>query len=84
MAREIDAPLRFPGAGVAAHPGPDIERAQAFLPTPYQGVSYKPNTWHGGLNVFDKPARLTVFQWLDGTAADEEIVSVPTIRVIER
>ena len=67
-----------------ANGGPDIERAQAFLPTPYQGVSYKPNTWHGGLNVFDKPARLTVFQWLDGTAADEEIVSVPTIRVIER
>jgi ureidoglycolate lyase len=60
-----------------------IEIAQAFLPTPYQGVSYKPNTWHSGLNVFDRPARLTVFQWLDGTAADEEIVSVPTIRVIE-
>jgi ureidoglycolate lyase len=64
--------------------GPDVERAEAFLPTPYQGVSYKPNTWHSGLNVFDKPARLTVFMWLDGTAADEEIVPVPTLRVVEK
>jgi ureidoglycolate lyase len=64
--------------------GPDVERAEAFLPTPYQGVSYKPNTWHSGLNVFDKPARLTVFMWLDGSAADEEIVPVPSLRVMEK
>ena len=64
--------------------GPDVERAQAFLPTQFQGVSYKPNTWHSGLNVFDKRARLTVFMWLDGSAADEEIVPVPTIRVLEK
>jgi ureidoglycolate lyase len=56
--------------------GPDVKRAQAFLPTPLQGVSYRPDTWHSGLNVFDKPARLSVFMWLDGTAADEEIVAV--------
>lgn len=56
--------------------GPDVKRAQAFLANARQGVSYKPNTWHSGLNVFDKPARLTVFMWLDGTAADEEIVPV--------
>ena len=64
--------------------GPDVERAEAFLPTPYQGVSYKPNTWHSGLNVFDKPARLTVFMWLDGSAADEEIVPVPSFQVLEK
>jgi ureidoglycolate lyase len=64
--------------------GPDVDRAEAFLPTPYQAVSYKPNTWHSGLNVFDKPARLSVFMWLDGSAADEEIVPVPSIRVLEK
>lgn len=56
--------------------GPDVQRAQAFLANERQGVSYKPNTWHSGLNVFGKPARLTVFMWLDGTPADEEIVPV--------
>ena len=63
--------------------GPDVDRALAFLADPRQGVSYRPNTWHSGLNVFDKPARLTVFMWLDGTPADEEIVAVPPFVVRE-
>ena len=60
--------------------GPDVLRARAFM---RQGVSYRPNTWHSGLNVFYKPARLTVFMWLDGTSADEEIVAVPPFCVRE-
>ena len=64
--------------------GPDLGRAQAFIAGRHQGVSYRPNTWHSGLNVFDKPARLTVFMWLDGTSADEEIVPVPPFCVRER
>jgi ureidoglycolate lyase len=64
--------------------GPDVGRAQAFIASPHQGVSYRPNTWHSGLNVFDKPARLTVFMWLDGTSADEEIAPVPPFCVRER
>jgi ureidoglycolate lyase len=67
----------------AAGGGPDVARAQAFLPSARQGVSYRPNTWHGGLNVFDRPARLTVLQWLDGTAGDEEIVPVAPFTVRE-
>ena len=63
--------------------GPDVQRARAFLATPWQGVSYKPNTWHSGLNVFDQPARLTVFMWLDGSPADEEIVPVAPFIVRE-
>jgi ureidoglycolate lyase len=61
--------------------GPDVERAMAFLPRPGQAVSYRPNTWHSGLNVFERPARLSVFMWLDGTLADEEIVEVPPFTV---
>jgi ureidoglycolate lyase len=67
----------------AAQGGPDVKRAQAFLASARQGVSYKPNTWHSGLNVFDKPARLTVFMWLDGTPADEEVVLVTPFTVRE-
>jgi ureidoglycolate lyase len=61
---------------------PDVSRAQAFLPSPHQGVSYRPNVWHSGLHVFDNAARLTVFMWLDGTAADEEIVPVTPFTVV--
>jgi ureidoglycolate lyase len=60
-----------------AQRGPARDRVEAFLALPTQGVSYRPNVWHGALTVFDKPARLCVFMWLDGTAADEEIVAVP-------
>ena len=63
---------------------PDVARAEAFMAHARQGVSYRPNTWHSGLAVFDKPARLTVFMWLDGTASDEEIVPVSPFRVRER
>jgi ureidoglycolate lyase len=61
----------------AAQGGPDIERVQAFMALPTQGVSYRPDIWHGSLTVLDRPARLCVFMWLDGTSADEEFVSVP-------
>jgi ureidoglycolate lyase len=63
--------------------GPDVARAQAFLANARQGVGYRPNTWHSGLNVFDKPARLTVLMWLDGTAGDEEMVPVDPFSVRE-
>lgn len=56
--------------------GPEVGGVQAFLARPTQGVSYRPNVWHGALTVLDKPARLCVLMWLDGTGADEEIVPV--------
>lgn len=63
--------------------GPDVERAQAFLSSSRQGVSYRPNTWHHGLTVLDKPAQLAVFMWCDGTADDEQFVSVPAFSIRE-
>lgn len=70
-------------APAAASGGPDVGRAQAFLAAPTQGVSYRPNVWHSGLHVFDQVARLTVFMWLDGGPADEEIVPVAPFTVVE-
>ena len=52
-------------------------------PTGKQGVTYKPNTWHHGLTVLDKPGRFAVFMWRAGTTGDEEFVPVEpfTIRI---
>jgi len=49
---------------------------RAFIATGKQGVTYKPNTWHHGLTVLDKPGRFAVFMWRDGTKGDEEFVPV--------
>ena len=56
---------------------------RAFIATGQQGVTYKPNTWHHGLTVLDKPGRFAVFMWRDGGKGDEEFVPVEpfTIRI---
>jgi ureidoglycolate lyase len=63
--------------------GPDLGGVQAFIATGKQGVTYKPNTWHHGLTVLDKPGRFAVFMWRDGGKGDEEFVPVEpfTIRI---
>lgn len=65
----------------AASGGPDVRRVQAFVTSARQGFTYRPNTWHHGLTVLDQPSRLAVFMWCDGTAADEQFVSVPAFFV---
>jgi ureidoglycolate lyase len=63
--------------------GPDIGKVRAFIANGRQGVTYRPNTWHHGLTVLDRPGRFAVFMWRDGTAGDEEFVPVEpfTIRI---
>lgn len=63
--------------------GPDVAGMKAFIATGRQGVTYRPNTWHHGLTVLDRPGRFAVFMWLDGGKGDEEFVPVPpfTIRI---
>jgi len=63
--------------------GPDLARVRAFVATGKQGGTYKPNTWHHGLTVLDKPGRFAVFMWRDGGKGDEEFVPVApfTIRI---
>ena len=63
--------------------GPDLACVKAFIATGKQGVTYKPNTWHHGLTVLDKPGRFAVFMWRDGGKGDEEFVPVApfTIRI---
>lgn len=63
--------------------GPDLAGLKAFVATGKQGVTYKPNTWHHGLTVLDKPGRFAVFMWRVGGKGDEEFVPVApfTIRI---
>lgn len=63
--------------------GPDLAGLRAFIAQPEQGVTYRMNTWHHGLTLLDKPARLAVFMWRDGTSGDEEFVKVPPFTVTE-
>ena len=67
----------------AASGGPDTSGVRAFIATGKQGVTYKPNTWHHGLTLLDKPGRFAVFMWRTGTRGDEEFVPVEplTIRI---
>ena len=60
----------------AASGGPDLGGVRAFVATGKQGVTYKPNTWHHGLTVLDRPGRFAVFMWRDGSKGDEEFVPV--------
>jgi ureidoglycolate lyase len=63
--------------------GPDVNRALAFLANARQGITYRADTWHHGLTVLDKAARLAVFMWSDGTKGDEEFVRVPPFTIRE-
>ena len=60
--------------------GPDMAAARAFIASGTQGVTYKPNTWHHGLTVLDRPGRFAVFMWRAGTM-DEEFVPVTPFSV---
>jgi ureidoglycolate lyase len=61
--------------------GPDVSGVRAFIASGRQGVTYKPNTWHHGLTVLDRPAHLAVFMWRVGGAGDEEFVTVPPFTI---
>ena len=63
--------------------GPDSALVRAFIADGRQGVTYKPDTWHHGLTVLDRPGRFAVFMWRDGSKGDEEFVPVApfTIRI---
>ena len=63
--------------------GPDLAGVRAFIASGHQGVTYRANTWHHGLTVFDRPSRFAVFMFRDGGKTDEEFVPVTpfTVRI---
>jgi ureidoglycolate lyase len=56
--------------------GPDVAGVRAFIANGRQGVTYRANTWHHGLTVFDRASRFAVFMFRDGGKGDEEFVPV--------
>lgn len=60
---------------------PDMARARAFLARPDQGVTYGADVWHHPFTVIDRPARVAVFMWKDGSPTDDEFVSVAPFEV---
>ena len=61
--------------------GPDLNGIKAFVATSDQGVTYRPNTWHHGLTVLDKPARMATIMWRTGGHGDEEFVPVDPVTI---
>jgi ureidoglycolate lyase len=62
--------------------GPDAGAVRAFVAGPGQGITYRAGTWHHGMTVLDRPAEFAVMMWRDGTAADEEFVTLARELVI--
>jgi ureidoglycolate lyase len=60
---------------------PDMAAARAFLARPDQGVTYAADVWHHPSTVFDQQADFAILMWQDGTAADDEFVTVPPFEV---
>ncbi|MEQ9639172.1 MAG: ureidoglycolate lyase [Alphaproteobacteria bacterium] len=54
--------------------GPDMARARAFIASPGQGVTYRPDTWHHGATVLDRDTTFAVFMWNDGSDDDTEFL----------
>jgi ureidoglycolate lyase len=68
----------------AAGGGPDMTRAEAFLPQPGQGVTFAANVWHHPLTVFDRQGAFVISMWLAGGVGDEEFFTLRTpITVVE-
>ena len=61
--------------------GPDLTAIRAFVTLPTEGIIYRPNIWHHGLTLLDRPGSQAVLMWCDGTTGDEEFVDVPTFTV---
>jgi ureidoglycolate lyase len=62
---------------------PDLDLVQAFLADASHGITYRPNTWHHELTVFQEPAKFNIFMWRDQTSSDEEFFQVPPFWVTD-
>lgn len=60
----------------AAAGGPDVDRVEAFVAAPGQGVTYGANVWHHPLSVIGAPMRFAIFMWLERNKTDEEFVEL--------
>ena len=62
---------------------PDMAGLRAFRVPGDAGINYRADTWHHGLSVLERVARFAILTFVDGTAADEEVASLPAPVAIE-
>lgn len=62
-------------------PGPDVDKAVAFIANGQQGITYRPDTWHHGLTVLEGDGQFAVFMWRDGSTLDEEFYEIAPFEV---
>jgi ureidoglycolate lyase len=65
----------------ASGKAPDMEKAEAFLAGPAQGITYRAGVWHHPLTSLE-PASFLIFMWRDGTEMDETFVEAPPMLVL--
>lgn len=56
--------------------GPDLARAEAFLPGPGQGITFGRGIWHAPLTVLEEEAAFAILMWRDWSPDDEEFAAV--------
>lgn len=54
--------------------GPDMAGLRAFRVPGDVGINYRADTWHLSLSALERVARFAILTFVDGTAADEEVV----------
>ncbi|MFY1827259.1 ureidoglycolate lyase [Myxococcus fulvus] len=57
-------------APTAPSGGPDLERLEAFICGPGEGVNYHRGVWHHPIVALDAPAELAMLAWEDGSEGD--------------
>lgn len=62
----------------AAGGGPDTGQARAFLVPGHLGITFLADVWHHPMAALDRAATFAIVMWLDGSAADTELVSLET------
>ena len=62
---------------------PDTEGLRAFRVPGEVGINYRADTWHHGLSALERVARFAILTFVDGTAADEEVATLPAPVSIE-
>jgi len=64
----------FPSDAVAQ---PILDQGRAFAANGNQAINYNGDTWHHPFVAIDGPGTFLMLRWEDGSAGDEEFLSLP-------
>lgn len=61
---------------------PRLDEGLALLMPGTMGVIFKPNVWHLGATVLDRPGHFTVLMWRGGVQQDDEFKTIAPITLV--